>query len=90
MIITINVTQDDIDRGERESCLACPIALACKRAGIVRPEVSSYEIIDEFRNEYKLPMEARLFVHRFDAGGALYRVFPFSFILIDSKTVLTS
>lgn len=33
IILTVDVTQDDIDHGTRQSSCGCPVALALKRAG---------------------------------------------------------
>lgn len=38
-IVTVNVTQDCIDRGEREDCDKCPVALAMLHAGFIAPRV---------------------------------------------------
>lgn len=76
----IFVTQEDIDKGERQKCTACPIALAASRA-LHQPNV----LVDRFNvwvpGEERgrlMPDKAQLFVWKFDAGK---RVRPFEFEL---------
>lgn len=74
----IHVTREDIDLGERGSCLSCPIALAVKRQAdiaSVRVEVASIRVGSA---KAILPDEARRFVDHFDYGRDVH---PFSFDL---------
>jgi hypothetical protein len=81
--ITVDVTQEDIDGGERGDCKKCPIARALARTKGQSPEVSDFEV-SQFRIQYQregrmlLPEEAQIFVRRFDNKRP---VSPFSFTL---------
>jgi hypothetical protein len=86
----INVAQKDIDDGVRESCAACPVALAIRRkirqGGIAVADrymvvsgvqvTSSHTLIGT--SSYSNPPEARAFIVAFDSGET---VEPFSFDL---------
>ena len=86
MKVTINVTQDDIDNGDREGC-TCPIALAAAR---VLPPRTHWHVgnshifmgepdgIGGSKPQIELPREARIFISRFDGG---LRPEPFAFDL---------
>lgn len=90
----IEVTQDDIDKGQASNCVSCPIALALKRQC---PEFATVNVKYSFAffwsnptnwkdMDYKpvgdcvaeLPFEARKFIGRFDIG---LPVEPFEFEL---------
>ncbi len=77
----IEVTQEDIDRGVIESCISCPIALAVARAAKASTYVDG-KLVSFLKGEVvstsALPVEARIFVHEFDAGHADI-LSPFSF-----------
>ena len=80
---TINVTQQDIDKGAPCDSESCPIALAVLRAtesdgGAFGPEVAVGPLRVEIGalGEFRLPPVATKFRRRFDAGE---RVEPFSF-----------
>ena len=83
MIKTIEVTQDDIERGFPRCSVACPIALAASRAFPEWGEARVYigEIVF-FKTEAEatltiyLPENAQRFVNTYDSDGA---VEPFSF-----------
>lgn len=79
--VRIDVTQDDIDNGERDSCDACPIARALHRVGYPRAEVyrASWWPGDHDRSHVPLPPSAMAFVQRFDAGRE--PVVPGTFVL---------
>jgi len=77
--ITVEVTQDDIDHGERGRCQTCPIALALKRATGEAWSVTDVIVYQVGRPEYAwLPARAEGFVHRFDDCE---QVKPFTFKL---------
>lgn len=71
-IITVNVTQDCIDRGERENCERCPVALAMLHAGFVAPTVSNYSLQwhepGVGRVDLPSPSDVCNFVHDLDDG----------------------
>lgn len=81
--IEVNVTAEDIERGEQQSCNRCPVALALLRW--LRPGLD-VEIVTQARildtggavHDFILPVEADEFIEQFDSndGGA-----PFSFPL---------
>lgn len=77
-MITIEVTQGDINGGKRSKCKECPVALAISRhinlaSVVVR---GGYCLISG--TEYDLPMVAELFIDNFDYG---LQVRPFTFEL---------
>ena len=76
---TIDVTQEDIDQGERDKCRRCPIALAMKRVfpGKVSLVYGTVAWVDLDRYA-DLPDEAQQFIMYFDEGEP---VEPFSFSL---------
>lgn len=87
MKITIDVTQECIDKGIQEDVAYCPIALAIR--GIMPPGTEICVLhedvsIEKFReDEYiflkgNFPLEITNFISAFDSG---YQVEPFSFEL---------
>jgi hypothetical protein len=79
--IKIDVTSDDIAKGEREQPCRCPIALALTRAHPgqwVLGEHTADFYFDDADGTISLPNEARDFIKRFDNGDP---VEPFSFEL---------
>jgi hypothetical protein len=82
MIITVDVTQEDIDNGERVHCSKCPIALAVHRLFPDAAGVSVAHDIALFNDGLKpfqhflITEEAREFIRRFDHK---MEVEPFSF-----------
>ena len=85
--LTISVTQDHIDHGERGSQCFCPIALAVPDSRGCRPLAVTARIImlverDEdgglVVNEYALPAEAIRFVAAFDSWEEVH---PTSFLI---------
>lgn len=81
MNVTIEVTQDDIDHGEINHCTECPIARAANRAGLYLPIItdnciSIYIKTDNTRKCIDLPLEAKVFVLKFDHYT---KVEPFKF-----------
>lgn len=77
MRIRVKVKQDHIDNGEMNDAVACPIALSLGEMGFGDVEVQATEVkFGEFST--KLPLRARRFIGRFDAGKP---VKPFAFIL---------
>lgn len=86
--LVVNVTQEDIDKGEAASCSSCPIALALRRiAPLARVytdcvalagELYSPKAILESHTFIRLPEEAMKFIQTFDFRN---HVSPFSFTL---------
>ncbi len=73
----INVTQKNIEEGEKQSFTSCPIALAIKEQLGDRKDVHVDEDICAINGkEYYLTIAARKFVNSFDEGKV---VKPFSF-----------
>ncbi len=84
--LTISVTQEDIDLGERSNCSRCPIARAGRRAFQIAqvPNDNSFTVtnsciypVSDSRIEHALPMHAIDFISEFDNGSP--NLFPFSF-----------
>ena len=82
--MTVTVTQDHIDHGERQSGASCPIARAITRRMPQWTQVDVGETMFTFfpasgeRDEAFLPEEACQFIARFDEGKP---VEPFAFTL---------
>ena len=82
--MTVTVTQDHIDRGERQGGASCPIALAITRRMSQWTQVDVGETMCTFvlpsgeRDASFLPEEASQFIARFDEGEP---VEPFTFTL---------
>lgn len=86
--VKINVTQDDIDKGQINNCNLCPIALAIKRI----LKINSYNTIfvssvikllrywnmEIQKYEVISPRSVKRFIQRFDQGKS---VKPFNFFL---------
>lgn len=78
-VMTVEITQADIDAGKAKNAQACAIALACRRVmpGAWVEETRIYESAYDWDCDwYPLPEKARNFVERFDAG---LPVTPFTF-----------
>lgn len=78
--IKIEVTAEDISAGIPLQPGCCPIALACKRAGIEDPRVGTRRILGA-AGFYEMPPEATRFVDVFDWNGSSF-VKPFSFVAV--------
>lgn len=85
MLLTVDVTQADIDAGTPKAKCGCPIALALDRAGhaasiIIDDQQPSVGCVNVFISGLwaDLPDEASCFVDRFDAGRSVQ---PFTFTL---------
>lgn len=90
-IVTVNVTQDCIDRGERENCEKCPVALAMLQAGFVAPQVDGCSLgwTEPGRGVavyISTPSDVAFFIDEFDGswideedGKAVNNGEPFSF-----------
>jgi hypothetical protein len=72
--VRIEVTQDDIDNGSACDVCACPIALACLRAGL--KDVSVCDASLDWKEKIPTPTVAVEFIFAFDSGRD---VKPFSF-----------
>lgn len=82
--VKIKVTETDIAKGRKKQCKRCPIALAARRAGVIRPEVDPWTMSARSKRGHdagwffcSLPKKARHFVERFDDG---LEVKPISFV----------
>lgn len=78
----IEVTDEDIARGEPRSALACPIACALRRAGMLDVSVSLTSITVGHLTYKPMPPEAKAFIRDFDAGAP---VTPFAFSVDSSR-----
>ena len=84
--LVIEVTRDDIQQGEIESCENCPVARAVKRAipDQVHVEVLPHEIWIAYKKRepesHRPKKEVMEFIKQFDAG---LPVEPFKFNLYD-------
>lgn len=79
MIKTINVTQKHIDKGLRNNCQACPVALALReQTPYVNCMLDSSSIFwgDKDATYSKVPYNVKTFIHNFDG---IFGVEPFSF-----------
>ena len=80
--IKIEVTQEDIDRGEKGDCAKCPIARAIRRTLKVRYVHVDTDFL-EWGPDYSCmnaPVKVSKFIDAFDEGR---RVSPFTFMLKD-------
>jgi len=77
MILTIDVTEEDIKNG-RKNCWGCPIALAANRA--TKCERGHVQVLSKniclYREWWYLEEDAIQFIYDFDMG---FTVKPFSF-----------
>lgn len=80
MNIFIQVKQEHINRGQRHTATACPIALAISEQlgteAIVGPEFANVVLSDLELQRFRLPRSAVRFIRRFDQGEP---VAPFRF-----------
>lgn len=92
MILTLNITPEDIDKGERQSCNSCPIALSFIR-GLEENEIRllkgyvnvgenyiNVTLSDEEWYSTRTSVEMKEFIHKFDSR--LDAVEPFTSTLI--------
>jgi hypothetical protein len=90
--VIIEVTADDIARGEKGEPCKCPVALACLRAGLFGVEVYENEISGNYADtdlegrifhfQTSPPDAVTRFVEAFDGGGVdVPSVAPFTFEL---------
>ena len=93
MIVDIEVTQDDIDKGIPKSACDCPIALAVARAA-KGCQVSVGNTSVAFSRSYStlhvlLPEAPRAFINAFDTGALPQALlFPFTFQIDVSDSFL--
>lgn len=82
MNLTVDVTQEDINHGERGNCNSCPVARAIQRASGHECRAGGSQITikpENGRNLYLVTPEAAWrFMYDFDMGR---KVEPFSFTL---------
>lgn len=76
--ITVNVTQEHIDKGEVNSVYNCPIALALSELGPEYSYAVNPSTLRNIHNEWvaDLPLGAVYFIREYDD---LLTVYPFSF-----------
>lgn len=86
--LIVSVTRRDIERGKRNSCIRCPIALALRRrfpdARLVAITISGARVEWGLRDTplvASLPQKAMRFVGLFDASRARAKVKPMRFEL---------
>ena len=98
----IQVTKEDIEKGERGSCEWCPVALAIQRTYDLKNGKDKMVVVDgdgvgiwdrnNGEQHYQLPQIARDFIHDFDNDRKVAEgLGPFSFkigkrIKINEKT----
>lgn len=78
MIIKIEVTQEDIDKGIQASCHLCPVAIAAQRTIHDSQIQISSSCLYKIQSFYscKLPTVVRQFICDFDCGNSVQ---PFTF-----------
>ena len=68
----ITVTQEHIDKGDVGSSHSCPVAIACKDAGLIDPCVDKLVISQELSDGAVIgiytPIKVAEFIENFDAG----------------------
>jgi len=77
--LTIEVTQEDIDKGCRASPWSCPVALALERANGKQYSVGTKSFNERFKyyeDSLNLPEHVQDFILRFDTSKPVQ---PFSF-----------
>lgn len=82
-ILEIEVTPEDIRSGRAGEYNSCPISLALKRQGCLRPRVEENYIsfmLKDLTYKYPTPKKVANFIDEFDEGRS---VAPFKFILKD-------
>jgi hypothetical protein len=83
-IVTISVTQEDIDKGNRYESSSCPIALAihrnkeCQSVRVGSDKIIFEDLNGEVHNFIHLSKEIKAFVKKFDTCK---KVKPFEFEL---------
>lgn len=83
-MITVTVTQDHIDKGERENGDYCPISLALNEQYPAEPGAAKWWVGDDCAvrlhnaSTYTLPGDAQEFIHEYDDGQPVQ---PFVFVL---------
>lgn len=78
MIHTIKVTQEDINLGQPNSTMACPISLAIHRQ-LGKEAYVWCELVEINNADIRLPENARKFIYAFDSNSE--PVSPFEFEL---------
>lgn len=81
MRLKVEVTAEDIAKGQRQNPVACPVACALRRLGYPGAWFDGYDVGLETRgDQIRAPRAARDFAELFDAALS---VAPFSFELTD-------
>lgn len=77
--VTVEVTQADLDNGERKLCRSCPVALALQRATGTAwyVEYSGATICRGGERRVDFPLTVAEFIRDFDDGAPVQ---PFSFV----------
>jgi hypothetical protein len=65
--VMVQVTQEDIARGERWAAFRCPVAFAAERAGLGRKGVTNYDILVRGKI-IPLPGYVTEWINAYDAG----------------------
>ena len=84
----IKVTKRDVSGGDQDNTASCPVALACRRAGLHSPSVSNSRIYfgkDNERVYLEFPLKVVKFIEDYDSGK---KVKPLEFNLSMKKAVL--
>ncbi len=96
MRVTVNVTQEHIDNGEKGSGTACPIALCLADLGITDLYVGQFGLYERHNlsdgstllgERYKVPLDVSMFVGMFDNG---IDVKPISFEVYLSEHLIST
>ena len=67
----IQVTQSHIDRGLQGNSYNCPVALACKDAGLAKPSVSNWGLSIDGLRSILLPKGVNWRIAHFDKMGKM-------------------
>jgi hypothetical protein len=74
--VTVQVTQEHIDKGERHICARCPAALAMSDAGLEAGVYSDFLYLADSGESVAMPWDVARFIKKFDLG---WPVEPFTF-----------
>jgi len=86
--VRVEVTEEDIRRGKRNTCTRCPVARALRRSGVISPSVYHSRAIFGRNGQWwggDLPQKVTDFICAFDDREP---VKPFSFVIsVPAKAV---